>query len=291
MIKIPSNLKGKELYKFLVANKSALITQKKSAMKRTDNLIAPVTILDRSHDDGGNKARPSTSTEPLPVGFREIDVKVVANTAWYCDLAMDVLTDKSYDNSVKARGSLLPHIKDHKWESTAHVGDVKSVYTQLVRLSELGYKGVHGNTQTTSLIFETTIKEEYDAKVYLFYKNRKINQHSIGLLYISIGLCINDPDYLPEFELWNKYYSKIINKDVVDEAGYFWIVPEIKILENSCVLFACNELTDTLESEEKNIPEEEITKQQPESTTVVETGNISWKGLDVPRIKPFSITN
>lgn len=290
MIKIPANLKGKELYKFLVANKSGLIAQKKSAMKRTDNLIAPITILDRVNEDG-NKAKPVGGTEQLPIGFRELDVKVIANTAWYCDLAMDVLTDKSYDNSVKNRGALIPHIKDHKWESTSHVGDVKSVYTQLIRLSELGYKGVHGNTQTTSLIFETTIKEEYDAKVYLFYKNRKINQHSIGLLYISIGLCINDPDYLAEFELWNKYYDKIINKDIVDEAGYFWIVPEIKLLENSCVLFACNELTDTLESEEKDIPVEDTTKQQPESTTVDEPVKISWKGLNIPRIKPFSINN
>ena len=84
----------------------------------------------------------------------------------------------------------------------------------------------------------------------------KINQHSIGLMYISLGLCINNKDYLPEFELWGKYYDKVINKDVVDEAGYFWIVPEIKVLENSCVLFGSNELTPTLEVISNEPPED-----------------------------------
>jgi hypothetical protein len=121
---------------------------------------------------------------------------------------------------------------------------VQAVYKQQISLKDLG---LDMNGKTTALVFETLVREDYNEDTYKFYKNGKINQHSIGLMYISLGLCINNKDYLPEYELWGKYYDKVINKDVVDEAGYFWIVPEIKVLENSCVLFGSNELTPTLE--------------------------------------------
>lgn len=287
---IPKDLKGKELFKFLVANKKSLIEQKKAIIKHTDDLIAPVSFISGFTKDGTTKAADSTPLSVVP-GQRELGVKVIANAAWYCDLAMDVLTDKSYDRSIKERGILIPHIQDHIWKSTSHVGDVKAVYKQMMKLKDIGYKA-GGEDQTTCLIFETIIKEEYDGKVYLFYKNGKINQHSIGLLYLSIGLCINDPDFLPEFELWNKYYKKVVNKDVIDEAGYFWIVPEIKVLENSCVLFACNELTGTTEMEDPENKSEESDDHPGEPIDRSENSKkMNWGTISIPKkMEPFSIS-
>lgn len=65
-------------------------------------------------------------------------VKVVANSAWWCDSQMDVLTDGCYDKSIKEKGILIPHIADHCHKSTNHVGDVQAVYTQLIALRDLG---------------------------------------------------------------------------------------------------------------------------------------------------------
>jgi len=87
----------------------------------------------------------------------------------------------------------------------------------------------------------------YNEKIYNQYKLEKINQHSIGLQYVKISLCINDEDSEKEYDFWNKYYPQVINKEVVDQRGYFWVVTEIKLLENSCVLFGSNELTPTLD--------------------------------------------
>jgi hypothetical protein len=63
-------------------------------------------------------------------------------------------------------------------------------------------------------------------------------------------------------DFWNKYYKDIINKEFVDEYGFFWVVNEIKLLEVSAVLFGANELTPTLEignsgktAEKASIPE------------------------------------
>jgi hypothetical protein len=243
---IPENLTGKELFKFLIANKSNLVAAKKAAIKTTDSVLFDAAIITPAKTATQKAGGDDGSAPPVDVpGMRTVDVKVVANTAWYCDSQMDVLTDKSYEKSVKEKGNLIPHIADHIRKSTNHVGDVKAVYTQSVSLKELGYKG---SGSTTALIFETTVREDYNADTYKFYKNGKIKQHSIGLIYVSIGLCINDKESLPEYELWNKYYDKVINKDVVDERGYFWIVPEVKIMENSCVLFGSNELTPTLDA-------------------------------------------
>jgi hypothetical protein len=270
-IVIPQNLTGKDLFKFLVDNKQALIATKKSDFKRSEPVHYNTSIISAIKDSATKAAGDAAS---MPEDNGRLDVKVVANTAWWCDSAMDVLTDKCYDKSIKEKGNLIPHIADHIHRSTSHVGDVKSVYTQKVAIKDLGYDAAG---DTTALIFETTVREDYNPDTYKFYKNGKINQHSIGLIYLSIGLCINDKECLAEFELWKKYYDKVINKEVVDERGYFWIVTEIKLIENSCVLFGCNELTPTIDiadtadqpegdSTDKSQPSQEQ-KQEPETVS------------------------
>jgi hypothetical protein len=270
---IPENLVGKELFKFLMANKGQLIAAKKAAIKTTDSVVYDALIITPIKSASEKAAGENGSIPEEAIGFRTLDVKVVANTAWYCDSQMDVLTDKCYDKSIKEKGNLIPHIADHIRQSTNHVGDVKKVYTQSLSLKELGYQG---SGSTTALIFETTVREDYNEDTYKFYKNGKIKQHSIGLIYVSIGLCINDKEYLPEYELWNKYYEKVINKDVVDEKGYFWIVPEIKVMENSCVLFGSNQLTPTLDAkaDTDDQPTNTVTDQQPSTEKNAE--GVDW---------------
>jgi hypothetical protein len=164
---------------------------------------------------------------------------------------MDVLTDTSYDASIAKRGTTIPHIADHNHTSTAHVGDVKAIYTKKLRCKDLGY---NSEAETTALVMETTIREDYNSDVYTFYKAGKINQHSIGLSYVTIELALNSQveEDKAEYEVWQKYYPSIINKDLVDKKGYFWAVSEADIRENSCVLFGANALTPTLSSSEKS---------------------------------------
>lgn len=238
---VPKNLKGKPLFNFMVKNKAAILGTKKAGIKYSDSLVSAPSVTVKRKAGSVNKAG-TLSIDDMEDGV--VHVKVSCNAAWWCDEAMDVLTDKCYDKSIAEKGTLIPHIADHIHLSTNHVGDVTAVYTQKVPLKDLGIDAA-GNT--TCAIMETDVREDYNEQTYKFYKNGKINQHSIGLIYVSIGMCINDKDYLPEYELWNKYYDKVINKAEVDECGYFFIVPEIKWIENSCVLFACNELTPTLE--------------------------------------------
>ncbi len=102
-------------------------------------------------------------------------------------------------------------------------------------------------------------------------KLSKINQHSIGLKYIKIALAINDEDYKEEFEVWNKYFENVINKDKAEVNGFFWAVQEIKLIENSAVLFGSNEVTPTLDNNVKIEPSADTQKEQSVEETIVES--------------------
>jgi hypothetical protein len=252
-IVIDENLKGKDLYKFLVENKKALIQQKKSMLKRTDAVSCSPQYFNLK-DGQATKA----AAGEIPADVSSIRVKVVANTALWVDSQMDCLLPDSAKRSMKERKGLIPHLHDHIHELDAEVGDVVAIYYQDIPLTELGISK-QGTAQ--ALIFETDIKKTYNEKVFNKYKAGKVRQHSIGLQYVKIELAVNDEESEKEYDFWNKYYSQLLNPEVADEKGFFWVVPEYKLLENSAVLFGSNALTPTLSVGEKGL--ETDTPDQP----------------------------
>jgi len=231
------NLTLEDIRKLDAEGKKALLESKKSQIKYTDTILSTPLL------------RVKESTLPTQDEVKKkdrLEVTIVCNTAWFCDSHMDVLTADSYDNSVKTRGTTVPHIADHKQSSTSHVGDVTALYTKEIELKELG---LDREGKTTALVMESTVRKDYNEDVFKFYANGKINQHSIGLRYVKIYLAYDssDPDDAAYKDVWDKYYPSIINKEEVDKRGYFWAVTEIDLMENSCVLFGANSLTPTLE--------------------------------------------
>ena len=204
----------------------------------------------------------------------KVNVKVVANTAWICDSYMDVLTSDAYTNSIKVKKT-IPHLLDHQWSATGHIGDVTSLYTEEIPLKDLG---INSKGSATCLVMESTVKEEYNPKAFMFYKEGKINQHSIGLSYKrdNIFLALNSSVEGDEKEkaVWDANIDKIINKDIVLQKGYFWLITEVDLLENSAVLFGANPITPTLETKSLqlnslNLNNEEIDMQLEEALTEI----------------------
>lgn len=254
---IPEELRGKELARFLVANKSQLIAQKKSMIKWADPVSSDSGLFVRN--DGGLYTK-AESTETIPPDATSLRVKVVANTAMWCDSHMDVLLPDNGKKSLKERKGLIPHLHDHKHELGAEVGDVANIYYEDVPLSSLG---VNKPGTAQALIFETDIRKEYNEMIFRKYKQGKIKQHSIGLMYVKLELAINDEESEKEYDFWKKYIDQIINREMVEEKGYYWVVPEIKLLENSAVLFGSNMLTPTLEAKAD-------TDEEPPSGTLIQ---------------------
>lgn len=244
-----SNLNKEELASYLKGNKASLIAEKKADIKFTSSLVhKPKVIAKREVKAKTEETKDSSSsTDPTPAALTTLDVKVVCNAAWFCDSHMDVITANAYKSSVEANAISLtiPHIADHKQTSTSHVGDVTAFYTEVMPLKELGLDQAG---ETTALIMETTIRQDYNPDVFKFYQNGKIDQHSIGLRYNSLDIAINNAteDYTEEKALWDEYYPQVINKELVDLKGYFFVINDMTVVENSCVLFGANSLTPTL---------------------------------------------
>lgn len=258
-IEIDENLKGKELFAFLMANKGELIAQKKALPKFAD----PISYSPVYYNVKGDDATKTTIGD-IAQDATTIRVKVVANTSMWCDSQMDVLLKDSAKKSI-SEGLGRKHLHDHIYQLNAQVGDVVGVYYQDISLSELGVKGGIGSAQ--ALIYETDIQASYNRLVFNLYKSGKVDQHSIGLQYMRIDLAINDKDSEKEYDFWNKHINDVINKEVVIDKGYFWLVQEYKLLENSAVLFGANRLTPTLEVKDTNIEPPKGTEHSPSANT------------------------
>lgn len=253
-IVIPSHLRGEELHKFLVENKDDLILQKKSFIKETDVLFGMPHYFTKEKDGAQKASVPSVGS--IPDDATSVFVKVVCNACNWCDSQMDVLLENSAKRTIQQRKGMIVHLANHIHTLENQVGDVEDVYLETLPLKDLGLKD-SGSTQC--VIMESTVRKEYNPRVFELYKRGKVKQHSIGLTYVEIYLAINQPDneyWEKEYNIWKKYYDQIINKETVDEYGFFWAVKQYRLLENSAVLFGSNELTPTLEVSSKRHSEE-----------------------------------
>lgn len=242
------DLAGKERFSFLKANKELMLAEKKAVpVKFTDDATYMPSLYQVEKE-----IATKTAFGSIPENADVVRVKVVANACWFMDSQFDVLIDDSAKRSIENNKSLIKHLRDHEYKINAEVGDVQDIYLEDIMLTELGWNG-KGKTQC--VIFETDIRKDYDEGVFKKYRDGKINQHSIGLQYKKIDMAIYYEDDEKEIDFWNKYYPKIINKDVADQYGFFFVVSEYKLLENSAVILGSNSLTPTLEvSSTKTLP-------------------------------------
>ena len=102
------------------------------------------------------------------------------------------------------------------------------------------------------------------------YANGWVKNHSVGMQYVKIGLAVNDPECVAEFDLWNKYYTTIANKEYADECGYFWVVKEAKLIEGSAVPIGSNWATPTLQNNMKSFEPSDDT-QKEDNEPVIDT--------------------
>lgn len=260
-VSIPSFDTKAELFAYLKEHKSELIAKKKSMPITSDASSLGVSPIKTGENTKANT--------PVAGNMDVLRVKVVANTANWIDSHSDMLLPGCWDKSINERKNLIPHLHDHVHQLDAKVGEVQDIFGSTLSFSELGIQGL-GTTQ--ALIFITDVMKSYNEQVFNQYKAGKINQHSIGLQYTKLDLAINDPESEKEFDFWEKYYPQVINKDVADTQGFFWVVQEIKLLENSAVLFGSNIITPTLDNNVKHTePGNPTQKNEPHESTQTET--------------------
>lgn len=139
-------------------------------------------------------------------------------------------------------------------KSTPHFYDYKDGMSISESVQEYGYTEKATIAQklknATVLMFDTNVKRAYGDKQFQLYLENDIKQHSIGLQYIDLVMGINDPDDKEHYKNWNKYIEQAINSDKAEREGFFFIVREYRLIENSDVLYGANELTPTIEMQQ-----------------------------------------
>lgn len=236
-----------ELFAFLRANKSKLIAQKKALPTTSDDLEFGYTKSPGVKTFGGKAD--NTQTETVD---GQLQVDIIANMSGWCDSQMDVMIKDSWKKSIteiSASGQkIIYHLKNHDYEVDAILGKDPSLYSKDLDLSMFNITTDIKKAQ--GLIMTSLVMRKYDEKVFNLYDDGQVKQHSIGLQYIQIVLCLDstEDEDVQEKKNWDKYYPGVINKEKVDNYGYFWAVIEARILEVSAVLFGANILTPVLNS-------------------------------------------
>jgi len=130
-------------------------------------------------------------------------------------------------------------------KSTPHVYEMKESYFGDISTKDM--TKAQRLKSVTVLVFDTNIKRSYNEKMFNMYNAEGVNQHSIGLQYVNIMLAVNDPEDKEHYKNWTANIDLAINKEKAIDNGFFFLVKEYKLIENSAVLFGANELTPTLE--------------------------------------------
>lgn len=286
-MKIPQLATDKELFDFLVKNEKSLIESKCAFPIKSSNADYPYTVVSKEGIKAFGTKDVFSKTELIDIDEDVLKVSVIGNASNFADKDLDVLQPNCWGKSIKEVGpkgkNRIKHLKNHQQNTDGIIGYPTDIYSLMVNIKDLGYDAFG---QTQCLAMDSDIQKELDKKSFKLYKDRQVNQHSIGLQYVKMYLCINDSsaEYRQQYENWNKYYPTIINKEVVNASGYFWAVTEIKLLEISAVIWGANEYTPTVESEEgtksgtlETEGKVETTQEQPEEISFVAKEKVEEK--------------
>lgn len=250
-IQLPSFNGKSELFAYLVKNKTDLIELKKSAIKHADcfSLTEEEKVIVK------DASTVSSDTDS------ELHKTIIGNTYLWMDNHDDVHLENCFAKSISERKNKVWHLHDHLHQITAKVGVIQRCYEKHIDWIRLGVNKVG---QTQALFADTLVQKELNAQIFKGYRDGEIQQHSVGMVYVKIDLCINDPEFKAEYANWNKYIDLLGNRERAEDKGFFWIVKEAKLIEISCVLEGSNELTPTMSVGEKEMLQEtgEITKQE-----------------------------
>lgn len=246
---IPKFKTLKERNKWLTSNKKRLIELKKATTKQCD-------VIEFNHLEKGVNL--NIEKADLPKDSAEVVYRtIVGNTYGWLDSHDDVHIKGIFSKSIKDRGDKVIHLHDHIHQLSAEIGDNLKVYEKEINWLDLG---LDKEGKTTALLMDSAIQKDYNTSIFKKYQLNRINQHSVGMQYVKVILCINDSEEKEEFANWNKYINQVANEEEAIEKGYFFAVLEAKLIEISAVIQGSNILTPTIEPKNEFDKAKEILK-------------------------------
>jgi hypothetical protein len=228
-----------DIFKHLKDNKDALIAEKKFKVKQADSISYGVPLSDKS----GNTIK--SDVTDMSADIETIKATVVINTTNILDSHGDVHIPNIWNKSLKELKRVYL-LQEHQMCFDKIITDKIKASVKTLSFKELGYPELKGNTQ--ALIFDCEIDSDRNEYMFEQYLKGYVQNHSIGMQYVQLFLCINSEEkyYREEKENWDKYINEVSNKEDAIANGYFWAVTEAKIVEGSAVVKGSNYATPTL---------------------------------------------
>lgn len=261
MIQIPEFADKTKLIDWLIANKTELIAQKKSAIKHADAVCFKVPFVSEKDEN-------ILKTEAIPESATKIKIRAIINTTKLFDSHGDVHIDQLWNKSLKEGDKY--HAQEHEFNFKGIISDNVKAFVKQMSWHDLSMN-FEGTTQ--ALVFDSIVERKASwplgTDMFEMYRTGKVKQHSVGMQYVKIELAVNDDRYEKEFGVWEKYFDVIANKDDVLNVGYFWAVTEAKFREGSAVLAGSNWVTPTQSIQQlKSQPAPATGKEEPAPATL-----------------------
>ncbi|MDR1562264.1 MAG: hypothetical protein LBS54_04145 [Dysgonamonadaceae bacterium] len=233
-----------EIFEFLKKNKDELLQHKKHGIKHADAFSFVFKSPVKEGEGSTNKSEAET-VETL-LAKEEITVHAIINTTNVLDSHSDVHIDGLWKKTLsETKGLYL--LEQHKHDFDGVISRDVKAKTEKMKWRDLGLD-VDGETE--ALIFEAKIRKSDNQKMFEHYAKGNVLNHSVGMEYVRLELCVNSDDeyYKEEKASWDKYIDRIVNREAVEKKGYFYAVSEAKLKEGSAVLFGSNPITPTIET-------------------------------------------
>lgn len=254
-----------DMFKYIKENKDTLIAQKKFEMKRADAFSYSPTF---SFNKESTEKALSNPADLLKLD--KLNIKTVINTTGLLDSHKDVHIHGLWKKTLSENKQRYL-LQEHKMKFDHIISDKVKCYTENISWKELGvsFKG-----ETEALIFDSDIEKSRNPYMFEQYANGYVKNHSVGMVYVKLFLCINSKEnYLAEEkDNWDKYIGYVVNNKEAEEIGYFWAVTEAKLIEGSAVPMGSNWVTPTLDITESKI-EPDITTQKQNNEPLSNTRN------------------
>lgn len=248
------------LFEHLRTNKDILRAEKMAAVKQAD-VIAYSFAPDTANPDAVKAELGIDANGNL----KDITVTAVINTTNLYDSHMDVHIPGLWKKSLSEIKTVYL-LKEHKISFDNVISDRVQAATRTMDWAKLGYPQYDGKTQ--ALVFTASISPDDPTGMYQRYKAGKVLNHSVGMRYIKLELCINseDPRDRVEKDAWDRYISQVVNPEGIE---FFWAVTEAKLIEGSAVLFGSNPATPTIgiKADAEHDTTEDISTEEPTGVT------------------------
>lgn len=227
-----------ELFKHLVDNQKELIAQKKFEMKKADAVSFSLQLV----NEKGEAIKANTNINEL-LAKDELKALLIINTTNIMDSHKDVHINGLWKKSLNDN-KFYYHIQEHQMKFSYIINDQAKAYTKTYSWKELGFDA---DGETQALVFDSTIRKVRNQFMFEQYAKGFVKNHSVGMRYVQLFLCVNSDDtyYEKEKANWDKYINNVVNKQDAEESGYFWAVTEAKLVEGSAVVVGSNRITPT----------------------------------------------